>query len=988
MEDDNLLQYASGNGNSPSIEAKAALELEQILSEEQVEMSLTKDQIIEILEQRLVRRSALIDTIRHAYYHDVIVIKENLAAKQANPNYNCDERIHALPSVDLRNTLPLFAPDQTYLRVLPCEKCGGTLELVHGETSELNLARSQCAQALKAEQNMKGIIDIISELKEATEISDALQQRLKALAKENAFTLEQLQISRKAERDQKSLLAELKSKLNQATANNESVSKLTAQLKELRAGYEEATKQKKLITRNRDDIQDDLQALETAHATQKSELIRITTDCEMTKQRLEDMTEMKSTINNELGDLAAKYKEQVRLNEIIQESLSKWKQEYAILSTKFEQTNRQLEDQLVSEEMARENTHERYMDEKKRCKQLQLEMEMARKDAVEYQILYTQLTTKLENIDKEHENNIKVEAQTWQEKLQSLKQEVDRAQMQECDIISEVMKRFHDDDDYFDDYDGGYSEPEEEEDQIIQTPSSAPNILILPTRPSTPSVGDGNESTRLHTPATPSHSDDMSNTPGDDTKRKKIAISRKGPQNAELVQLMSEMKDMQEKCKVLRHKIHESDKHIMQLSVQITDLTATNQALEAVIKERAADDVERNQSECELIKSLKSSRENIDMLTAQLDRYERKTISFEGFFSQISSELYTYYQNAQLISPVEPPPVIVPEDDENKPNTLSAEILAKKARMKRELYEEKKLNNYVYAYTERVELCLLDIKRAYDFMIEVKHESMEYMRTCQAQAAQIDKLGDTVDRLQMNLEIEKTSVTKLERLNRITLNDYTHIQERIRHYERESGDIEIERNKLLEEKRKIAFIMMEKSKTLDREIDLNEQMTKKLHEMEKNHVKFREDNSILNQKVDAFEAAIQFKKDTNKDVGILVRPQLDDTGMQTDKWKPQGLVLRQRNSPNQIPQRYEGASRIMVACPSLDTLLKDKPLYQEPEERYLPLNDPLERRIQTADPAIPSRKQQRKQLSGRISLPKVNGLPSQSQVPIVGNFMN
>ena len=68
------------------------------------------------------------------------------------------------------------------------------------------------------------------ELKDATEISEALQQRMHALIKENAFTLEQLQNARKMERDQKSIITELKSKLQHTLATNESIDNLNIQV--------------------------------------------------------------------------------------------------------------------------------------------------------------------------------------------------------------------------------------------------------------------------------------------------------------------------------------------------------------------------------------------------------------------------------------------------------------------------------------------------------------------------------------------------------------------------------------------------------------------------------------------------------------------------------------------------------------------------------------------------------------------------------------
>lgn len=39
--------------------------------------------------------------------------------------------------------------------------------------------------------------------------------------------------------------------------------------------------------------------------------------------------------------------------------------------------------------------------------------------------------------------------------------------------------------------------------------------------------------------------------------------------------------------------------------------------------------------------------------------------------------------------------------------------------------------------------------------------------------------------------------------------------------------------------------------------------------------------------------------------------------MQTDRWKPHGLILRQRNSPDSMPQRFLGKASVLIACPEL-----------------------------------------------------------------------
>jgi hypothetical protein len=96
---------------------------------------LATDLQLEMLRGKLARRNQVIEVIRRAYYHDVVVVKEELRnmAKHPPTTHSGDDKLSSVPSVDLRDVLPLFAPSETVLRVHPCETCGGHLELVHGE---------------------------------------------------------------------------------------------------------------------------------------------------------------------------------------------------------------------------------------------------------------------------------------------------------------------------------------------------------------------------------------------------------------------------------------------------------------------------------------------------------------------------------------------------------------------------------------------------------------------------------------------------------------------------------------------------------------------------------------------------------------------------------------------------------------------------------------------------------------------------------------
>eukprot|EP00981_Chlorochromonas_danica_P003250 scaffold633_cov288-Ochromonas_danica.AAC.85 len=104
-----------------------------------VERELTDAQkTIEQLRARLVRRTDVIEGIRKFYLRDVVTMKHLLRDLLSEDErrtiwkqFEC-----ALPSLDLKEGLDLHAPQKCCFQVTPCERCGGTLEIVMKDNDE------------------------------------------------------------------------------------------------------------------------------------------------------------------------------------------------------------------------------------------------------------------------------------------------------------------------------------------------------------------------------------------------------------------------------------------------------------------------------------------------------------------------------------------------------------------------------------------------------------------------------------------------------------------------------------------------------------------------------------------------------------------------------------------------------------------------------------------------------------------------------------
>ena len=101
---------------------------------------------IDLLRGALHRRNELLGAILKAYHRDVLVVKESLYRAEQHgfavgdlniEGAHMNSSLSSVPSVDLSETLRLFSPHECDLRVDPCYHCGGTVEIVHRESSRL-----------------------------------------------------------------------------------------------------------------------------------------------------------------------------------------------------------------------------------------------------------------------------------------------------------------------------------------------------------------------------------------------------------------------------------------------------------------------------------------------------------------------------------------------------------------------------------------------------------------------------------------------------------------------------------------------------------------------------------------------------------------------------------------------------------------------------------------------------------------------------------
>jgi hypothetical protein len=145
----------SGGGTS-SVDAAAAAEKEE-------EDKYLNDPVFleKILRDRLQRRTDLINEMRKAYLRDIISIKSFLGEFCLTTEERKElfyQWKSSVPTIDLRQHFMLYSPHETSLNMLPCEACGGSVEIVHHESSEIEALSKALSHTDKTKHDLKVVI--------------------------------------------------------------------------------------------------------------------------------------------------------------------------------------------------------------------------------------------------------------------------------------------------------------------------------------------------------------------------------------------------------------------------------------------------------------------------------------------------------------------------------------------------------------------------------------------------------------------------------------------------------------------------------------------------------------------------------------------------------------------------------------------------------------------------------------------------------------
>ncbi|OWZ14661.1 hypothetical protein PHMEG_00011828 [Phytophthora megakarya] len=883
-----------------------------------------------MLRGKLSRRNQVLEVIRRAYYRDVIIIKEELRQSGGKLGHmesktlrgeiprlqhmpsrivttessgTIDGGLSSVPSVDLRDVLLLFAPSETVLQVHPCESCGGHLELVHGESKELKAARQEMARAAKGEQQMRTVVHRMrSEAKQMEEVNDALQQRVKALMKENAYTLEQLQAARKMEREQKVIIAGVRSKLQLAQATQDEIDRLTNECKDVKQQLIRSNHERDIFSASNNHLKEELAQVTKALHVVKVEKAQIESDFGTNYYRLQEEIKKAKQLSADLATRDEQLADKIALCAEQQQSLTSLKEELVSTLQRFEQTKRHLEDQLIEEERAREEMQEQNLEFRRLNKKLVRDLEKIQNHSMDMD--NSPMLDDEEVSEKVDSTSSKMDLPRQQaanqamrnnmrKKLDGLQQHLDWALMRENDLAGILVRNT------------GSTNKVPALKRIL---SRMPSRTII-TRSAVP---EGNAPGESNPADFSLKEEDEAMDAFEMNERNFEAYHR------EVAGLLTEVKEGKEK-------MAKKDKVIAELERKnqvVTDrLEESKLSIEVLTGSVNALKMRLNQDSAGAAEMMEAMMRQIEEGKRELQYEVERSVILMTFLRKVSESVHEVSENKALVLQLELD--VVPPEDPNEALRDSEggiqmmELQRKKRDVRRKALLEKAMKKFSIMCHNRAELIGVEMQKLKTSFERIRDDLDQAENKIDSDQLHIRTLDAEISKLRLTVDMSKKSSKKMERSLKQTTDELNDCTMKFKIQGDELTLLKREHEKLEEDHKRLTLLLFEKTKACQQEISANEVCNQKIVKLKDEIGEVTKERQTLQAKLIEIEELAEFRRSTNHHIGISAIPETTDSEVQTDRWRPQGLILRQRNGPDRVPQRYLGKASVMIHCPEL-----------------------------------------------------------------------
>ncbi|KAG7394211.1 hypothetical protein PHYBOEH_005466 [Phytophthora boehmeriae] len=890
---------STGHGYIPGVSVSAtAMNHDSTTQVNVPDQNVTLELQLDMLRGKLSRRNQVLEVIRRAYYRDVIIIKEEL-------------RLHGGKLGHTGSTTP--------------------------SSKELKAARQEMVRATKGEQQMRNVVHRMrSEAKQMEEVNEALQQRVRALMKENAYTLEQLQAARKIERDQKVIIAGLRSKLQLSQATQDEIDRLTNENKDLKQQLIRSNHDRDIFSASNNQLKEELAEVTKALHVVKVAKAQIEADFGTNYYRLQEETKKSKQLTADLAARDEQLKDKVALCNEQQQSLTSLKEELVSTLQRFEQTKRHLEDQLIEEERTREEMQEQNLEFRRLNKKLVRDLEHAQNQAIDGGI--PPMFDDLDGADKPGISSKKDRSQRHQvaaqsagmrnnvrKKLEDLQCQLEWALMRESDLAGMLGR-----------YAGLSKAP------MKRTLSRMPSKIVI-TRTATESDGANPaqanvEAAAVQETAQKTNERDVghqskrtSNSPHGEAEQSnsssridedfedalEVADKNFEAYHKEIARMLGEIKEGKDKITKQQKVIADLERKNNTFSDRLEESKLSVEALTGSV----------NALKIRLNQDSAGAAEMVEAMLRQVDEAKRdqqyeieKNVILMGFLRQVSESAHDINENKALLMELELD--VVPPDEPiiSEENIQMMELQRKKREVRRKVLMEKAMKKFSIICHNRAELIGVEMQKVRTNFERMREDLDQAENKIDSDQLHTQTLEAEISKLRLTVEVGKTNVGKIEKTLKQTAEDLNEYTINYKLQSEELAKLKSEHDKVQEDQKRLTLQLFEKTKEWQKEVSNNDMNNQKIARLEETINDISSQRQTLQKRLDEIEELAALRRSRYCDVGVSAIPETTELEIQTDRWKPQGLILRQRNGPDRMPQKYLGKASVMIHCPELNRL--------------------------------------------------------------------
>ncbi|GMF35518.1 unnamed protein product [Phytophthora fragariaefolia] len=622
-----------------------------------------------------------------------------------------------------------------------------------------------------------------SEAKQMEEVNDALQQRVKALMKENAYTLEQLQAARKLEREQKVIIAGMRSKLQLTQATQDEIDQLASEYKDVKQQLIRSNHDRDIFSASNNHLKEELAEVTKALHVVKVEKAQIESDFG-TNCALKNTEETKKAKQLTV-DLAARdeqLKDKVVLCTEQQQSLASLKEELVSTLQRFEQTKRHLEDQLIEEERAREEMQEQNLEFRRVNKKLVRDLANMQNSSMDMDIPSMlddgEISDRQENGSSKKERSQRPQAvnqaatmrNNMRKKLDDLQYQLEWASMRENDLAAVLLRSASSTTNKVPGLKRVLSRMPSKtvitrlpipEDDVARPAGSASDNSTIEEGMQDANEKEAGQSSKKFLRSSQDEREHLDTSlKEEDESQDTLEINEKNFEayHKEVARMLTEVKEGKDKiAKQQKRKNHVLTNRLEESKLSIEALTGSVNALKMRLNQDSA-----------------GAAEMMEAMMRQIDdgkrdqQYEiERSVILMTFLRQVSQSVHEISDNKALILDLELD--VVPPDDPNEASRDSEggmqmmELQRKKREVRRKVLMEKAMKKFSIMCHNRAELIGVEMQKMRVSFERMREDLDQAENKIDSDQLHIRTLEAEIAKLRLAVEMEKNALGKFER---------------------------------------------------------------------------------------------------------------------------------------------------------------------------------------------------------------------------------